>query len=268
MKAAILREVDALRDSGAALAAKWRRFEELRLDLAILQMSVRPASRHSEVGIDALALRLEKDRGEFLREQVPVEVTRKWRAGTQAASLAVTFEEAKGSIRGLRARDMLESLASDCLPEADAAEYERLLALDPASRTDADVERLKRWAAASRATRSEFANAWQERPKGEFEVVSYGSGTFVITGAVPAGEDGPAAAARWWTDATFEQREEWLRAWCAEKTGIVDVLKVWDLPCPMCRPDDDAAVDPEPSPGAPGCRGCGGGGIVRKVRYR
>ena len=70
------------------------------------------------------------------------------------------------------------------------------------------------------------------------------------------------------TDATFEQREEWLRAWCAEKTGIVDVLKVWDLPCPMCRPDDDAAVDPEPSPGAPGCRGCGGGGIVRKVRYR
>jgi hypothetical protein len=174
----------------------------------------------------------------------------------------VTFEEAKRSVSGERRVDLFESLARDCLPEHYAAELVRLLAAEPAALEDEDRESLKRVTTAKVEIRDQLSGAWSSRPRGGMSESSYGSGTTLIVAAPADPDRKPPDPEAWWRDAPFEEREQWLLAWNAERTGLVEVLKIWDEPCPSCRPGGgDARADPR-------CRDCGGAGFRRKVRWR
>ena len=256
---ALLRGVEAA-DAGEDFAAGIRRFEAARAEMILLQTG--PLDPEQRKSVDAVAVRIEQARRAFLGERVPVEVHGWLRSTAAEASRAETLEEARRRFPRGREPNVLDTLARAFLPEADAAEFDRLLALDAFDRTEEETERLRRFAAAGRSLRVELAGAWSERPKGEFFVTAYGSGTTIVTGPPSTGDEKPPTPEQWWRDATFAEREEWLLTWQAEKAALVEPLRVWDEICASCRPGGaEAAADPR-------CRACGGGGCIRRVRWR
>ncbi|HEU4394359.1 MAG TPA: hypothetical protein VFS92_02265 [Planctomycetota bacterium] len=269
--------LDAARAIDGDFATEARRLRALRDEVLRLQSEVTDPERRRALGLEELALLVDAGYREFLEIRVPAERTARVRAtlleltaapaatGGVDAFVAVRRRAAEFGKTGLR-----ESLARLLLDEAEAVEFDTLLALDPSTLTEEQAERTKRLATRRRSALAEIEGALANSRPREFRESTYGAGTGFAVGSADGRAPDAEAVGAWWDSALATERAEWLECWLADRAGVVEALKVWDEPCGACgamAPPVGGAEAPVPAD-RPGCRDCGGCGVIRKVRWR
>jgi tetratricopeptide (TPR) repeat protein len=182
--------------------------------------------------------------------------------------------------------------AEDILAELDKVAKEK-----PEKLTQADKDRATRLAGTHKQLLKDLQDFWANRSKSGGTTTSFGYGSFIVVksdlkltrkqpaagGAGGRGGRGgnnqpqqPQAvdvirtADQWWEDSGANDRKNWLLSWCAQKSGLLEIVREWDENCDSCgglgyRKVNQASTGEEE---AERCKVCNGAKVVHKVRWR
>jgi len=228
----------------------------------------------SELRMEELANRVEKERREYFQKRLFGEVRRRisvlaneksgeakvrdFPPGLDRAQLAElqakgTFEGAKQYFTRKAKEDVWNAILRDVGASKALDDLKAIMEKDPAKLTDAEKEKATRLAKMEKELKAEMEDYWANRAKGGFVVTTYGHGTFIITGNQLKLQRKPPSKAgsgpkkgtqkatdviktpeQWWETAGRQERMNWLLTWFAERAGVFEVLRTWDDPCTDC----------------------------------